>query len=81
MSTAAHADDHAMKGHGDRMRLFRILYGSAGLGLATTIVVMLLLLALVGAKRTGEIIFGYSIAFFIVGFGALWFPFVKKHMK
>jgi hypothetical protein len=57
------------------------MYGSAALGLGTTILLQLVLLVAVGTEKAGNIIFGYSIAIFIIGFGAAWFPFVNKRMK
>lgn len=71
-----------LKAHRSRWaRMFRVVFGSLALGLATTIVFQILLLFVVGGKHASEIIFGYSIGLFVVGFGALWFPFIRKRMK
>ena len=63
------------------MHLARIIFGALGLGLATTIVLFVLLLIVLGGDRASQIIFGISPAIFVVLFGAAWFPFVRRRMK
>lgn len=63
------------------MRYFRIIFGCFGAGVASVIVLSLILNVVVGGERADEIIFGYSSALIAIVFGLLWFPFVKNRMK
>ncbi len=62
-------------------RVFRVLFGSIAMGVGSTLIFLVVLMVFVGGKKAGNIVFGYSPAIFIIGFGALWFSYVNKHLK
>ena len=56
------------------------MFGSAALGLASTIIMLVVLFVIVGGNRASNIIFDH-LTIFIIGFGALWFYFVNKRLE
>lgn len=58
-----------------------VIFASIALGVATTLVVFLVLIFALGASRAVDVVFGYSPAIFVVPFGALWYPFVRRRLR
>lgn len=65
----------------DVPRIIRVLFGCMALGLGTTLILLVLLMLVFDGKQAGHVIFGYSPAIFIIGFGALWYPYINKRLK
>ena len=59
----------------------QLVMGSAALGLATTVLLLIVLMVVYDLETAIGIVFDYSIGIFIVIFGMFWYPILKKRMK
>lgn len=60
--------------------LRRVITGCLGLGLGSTIIFFILLTLVLDIERASSFVFGHSFAVLVLFLGALWYPFVKKHL-
>ena len=60
---------------------WKVFFGSFALGVGSTLLLVVLLMIPLGASRAAEVVFGYTPAIFVIVFGALWYPFVKRRLK
>jgi hypothetical protein len=63
------------------MRLFRVLFGCAALGLGCTLILLVIIMVAFDGETARKLIFGYSPAIFIIAFGAPFYPYLNKNLK
>lgn len=71
--------------HGELMkkakRLFTLLFGCFAAGVASVLVLSLVLTVVLGGEKANDIIFGVSPAIPAFAFGSLWYPFLSKRLR
>jgi len=60
--------------------MFKVLFGCFALGVASTLLLLVIVFIAFGNQAV-DLIFGILNAAFIIGFGIAWYPFVNKRLK
>ena len=63
------------------MQIAQSIFGALALGLASTVVLAVIAFIVAGGEWTTNLIFGLSPAIFILAFGAMWYPYVRRRMR
>ncbi len=59
----------------------KIVFSCAALGLGSTILFFLLCMVFLGLKEAENIVFAISPGLYVVAFGIIWYPIIKKRLK